>query len=112
MIATQVIIYTGFLIFLLGSVSPIRAKWDQVPGAKRWNKKHENRFNRVANRESYVPSVLSAKLTKASHRNISRRCPCAHANPTYPDASSNGPREDFDFLIDGNGAFRGWNCRV
>ena len=60
MIATQVIIYIGFFIILLGSVSPIRAKWDNVPDAKRWNKKHENRFTRVANREFYVPSVLSA----------------------------------------------------
>jgi hypothetical protein len=89
MIAVQILIYLGFLILIFGHASPIRANWDNVPDARRWDRKYEIIHSRVANRKFYMPSDPSVKLRKTSHRNFGRRCPSAHANPTYPDSSPN-----------------------
>jgi len=52
MIGIQIITYLIFLMFLFGNVSPIRANWEPVPQAKRWDAKYITTYGWVANCKS------------------------------------------------------------
>lgn len=51
MIMLQIVTYFGFLVFLFGDVSDVRANWEPVPTAKWWDRKYESTYGWVANCE-------------------------------------------------------------
>jgi hypothetical protein len=85
-IGTQIITYLIFLIFLFGNVSPLRANWEPVPNAKRWDAKYYKTYGWVSNCKFDTPYAPSAELMKTSYYDVVRLCPSSHANPTNPDS--------------------------
>lgn len=51
MIVLQIVTYLGFLVFLLGHASDIRANWEPVPTATWWDRTYEVTYGWVANGE-------------------------------------------------------------